>query len=423
MKRPTFFISSTIYDFRDLRSALKFYLEERGCKVLASEFNDFHKALDIHSYEACLQSIHTADYFILFIGNRVGGWYDEQERISITQREYREAYKLQVAGKLKIINFVRADIWQFRETRQELITHLESIALNENTKKSISNYTTKIAGDAEFLSDFIKEVSRSSETKLTVQGKGNAPSGNWIHVFHNFRDVVDVLHGQMFSTTPMEDMALMRLLRRELRKFISQSLVKFKADGEIYSPRFYIERFHKENPITMDMKTESFTPVSTKYWRQISTLSFNLIALQFQPIVLPQVISSPIFLDFDFATSSYKESRVYEALLRLQEEMYKFTASNTPTNLSVVFKHSSRTHPVDSGTIQIETLELVSLLHLLDRWSNILDLTASILRHLDGKKFQMPKLRPDSPIQGMQEMIEDEKPNDQDVDKYLSADN
>ena len=173
----------------------------------------------------------------------------------------------------------------------------------------------------------------------------------------------------------------------------------------------------------MDMKTESFTPVSTKYWRQISTLSFNLIALQFQPIVLPQVISSPIFLDFDFATSSYKESRVYEALLRLQEEMYKFTASNTPTNLSVVFKHSSRTHPVDSGTIQIETLELVSLLHLLDRWSNILDLTASILRHLDGKKFQMPKLRPDSPIQGMQEMIEDEKPNDQDVDKYLSADN
>ncbi len=68
VKRPTFFLSSTIYDFRDLRSALKFFLEEQGCKVLASEFNDFDKPLDGHSYEACLRSIHSADYFILVIG-------------------------------------------------------------------------------------------------------------------------------------------------------------------------------------------------------------------------------------------------------------------------------------------------------------------------------------------------------------------
>ena len=40
IKRPTFFLSSTIYDFLDLRSALKFSLEERGCTVFASEFND-----------------------------------------------------------------------------------------------------------------------------------------------------------------------------------------------------------------------------------------------------------------------------------------------------------------------------------------------------------------------------------------------
>ena len=34
--RPTFFLSSTIFDFRDLRSALKHYLEVQGCTVLAS---------------------------------------------------------------------------------------------------------------------------------------------------------------------------------------------------------------------------------------------------------------------------------------------------------------------------------------------------------------------------------------------------
>jgi hypothetical protein len=40
-KRPTFFLSSTIFDFKDLRSAIKYALEARGCEVLASEFNDF----------------------------------------------------------------------------------------------------------------------------------------------------------------------------------------------------------------------------------------------------------------------------------------------------------------------------------------------------------------------------------------------
>jgi hypothetical protein len=115
MKRSTFFISSTIHDFLDLRSALKFYLEEQGCRVLASEYNDFTKPLDQHSYEACLSAIGDADYFILLIGTRVGGWYDEGARISISQREYREAYQLQQSGKLKLLNFVRASVWQVRE--------------------------------------------------------------------------------------------------------------------------------------------------------------------------------------------------------------------------------------------------------------------------------------------------------------------
>ncbi|MCK4813603.1 MAG: DUF4062 domain-containing protein, partial [Candidatus Marinimicrobia bacterium] len=62
MKKPTFFISSTIYDFSDLRSAIKYYLESQGCKILASEYNDFDKPLDKHSYDACLESIKQADY-------------------------------------------------------------------------------------------------------------------------------------------------------------------------------------------------------------------------------------------------------------------------------------------------------------------------------------------------------------------------
>jgi hypothetical protein len=48
--------------------------------VLASEYNDFGGNLDQHSYEACLANIDQADFFVLLIGSRVGGWFDESTR-------------------------------------------------------------------------------------------------------------------------------------------------------------------------------------------------------------------------------------------------------------------------------------------------------------------------------------------------------
>jgi len=420
VKRPTFFLSSTIYDFRDLRSALKFFLEEQGCKVLASEFNDFDKPLDVHSYEACLRSIHLADYFILLIGGRVGGWYDEKNRISITQREYREAYQLHIAGKLKVLAFVRSEIWQLREVRHELVKYLESTTVDGSTRKAIAGHPSKFADDAEFLGNFINEVSRNKETKLAVQGKGKAPSGNWMHIFSNFRDVIDVLHGQAFSSVPIEDMIARRLLRRELRDVVGQCLVKFKGDGDVYSPRRSIDLFHAESPITLGGKEHIFTSVSTKRWDVIATLSIHLLARQFHPVVLPQVISRATFLEFDLASNSYKETLVYEALLRLQEEIRRFTYSNTTENLSIVFEHTPRKRVRQAARVEIETVKLAGLLHLLDRWSNILDLSTSILHHLDGALFKMPDLRPDTPVQGMQQMLEDEKPSDQDINRFLA---
>ena len=98
-QRPTFFLSSTIYDFRDLRSAIKFSLEARGCRVLASEFNDFGGNLDQHSYEACLTNIGQADYFVLLIGSRVGGWYNEPARVSINILQLCEALILHLSGQ------------------------------------------------------------------------------------------------------------------------------------------------------------------------------------------------------------------------------------------------------------------------------------------------------------------------------------
>jgi hypothetical protein len=418
MQRPTFFISSTIYDFRDLRSALKFHLEEQGCKVLASEFNDFEKPLDRHSYDACLKSIHSADYFVLLIGSRAGGWYDEENQVSITQREYREAYDLQKAGKLKLLNFVRSEVWQAKDDRRELVKFLESSSLDEKTRSGITGHSSKSASNPEFLFKFINEVSRNEETKLAVRGQGAAPSGNWIHLFSGFRDIIDVLNGQVFASIPVEDMTIRRLLRRELREFLGQCLVKYKET--VLSPRNTIDRFHQEHPITVKSRDDDFTTVSTKRWDSISTLSIHLLARTLHPVVLPQALSRPTFLEFERATNSYKETPVHEALIRLQNEIRRFNQSNTSENLSIVFEQSPRARVRGATTVEIETKRLAILLHLLDRWSNVLDLSSSILKHLDGAPFKFPDLRPDTPIQGMQEELDAERATENDITSYLS---
>lgn len=419
MRRPTFFISSTIYDFRDLRSALKFYLEEQGCKVLASEYNDFEKPLDAHSYEACLEAIRSADYFVLLIGTRVGGWYDQANQVSITQREYREAYQMHQAGKLKLLNFVRSEVWQAKEDRRELARYLDGLDLEPAAREAIANYRSKSAANAEFLIKFIDEVGRNEETKRAIQGNFPAPTGNWIHIFQGFRDIVDALNSQIFASVPIEDMTSRRLLRQELREFVSQCVLKYK--GELYSPRWVIDKFHEEHSITLETKKNHFTQVSVKRWDSISTFAIHLLGRQIHPVVLPQVLSRPTFLEFDLDSNSYRETPVQNALNRLQDEIRRFNRTNTSENLEVIFHHTPRSRPSTATSVQIETLKLAGLLHLIDRWSNILDLSVAVLKHLDGAHFVFPNLRPDSPVKGMQKELDAERPTDGEISLFVAG--
>jgi hypothetical protein len=419
MRVPTFFISSTIYDFRDLRSSLKFHLEEQGFKVLASEFNDFQKPLDVHSYEACLQAIRSADYFILLIGARVGGWYSEPDQISITQREYREAYKLHQEGKLKLLSFVRADVWQAKEDRRELVKFLDSIELDDGLRSAIANHKGKSAENAKFLMKFLSEVGKNKETSLASKGSGKSPTGNWIHAFSSFREIADVLDAQSFASVPIDDMVAKRLLRRELRDILGNCLIKF-GEKQVFSPISTVLEFHRVNPLSLKSRENLRTLVNTKMWDSVSSVSMSLLNRNLSLTVLPQVLAKSTFLEFDLTSNSFCETPVQCALIKLQSEIRRFNHGNTSETLSIVYKYTPRARGVVGESIQIETIPLVCFLHLLDRWVNITVLCSSLLKHLDGQDFVMPILQGDSPIKGMQEMLEEETPSDADIDSYLA---
>jgi Domain of unknown function (DUF4062) len=418
MRRPTFFLSSTIYDFKDLRSSLKFYLEQQGFTVLASEFNDFPKPLDTHSYEACIQTLEKADYFILLIGSRVGGWFNKQERISITQQEYREAYKLHLANRIKIITFVRYDVWQFREQRTELTRHLEQSGIDPGAVQAVRSAPSKFSNDAEFITHFISEVCRNIETKNAVNDNGKLPTGNWVHTFDTFRDIVDSIQTQTFSGTPVDFSAFKRILARELTEILRTCLVKFDND-KVFSPLNSIKRFHNEHHLTLDSRQNPETEVTVARWSTISTFAVSLMAIRIHTAALDRALESSYFLNYSRETNTFVEDPIYEALYLLRNQIHSLSLTNTNDIITFIVENSPTSRPGSPTKIRVNTFKLLLLLGTMDRWSNIIQLSTSILKHLNGHEFKMPELRQDSPIKDMNAQLEAERVTDEDIFRFI----
>ena len=86
---PYVFISSTVTEFRDLRSAIAYTLRTQGFNVYQSEAADFDVKGDRSAFEECFTNIRNSDFYILIIGNTRGSLF--QEGVSITRQEYRIA--------------------------------------------------------------------------------------------------------------------------------------------------------------------------------------------------------------------------------------------------------------------------------------------------------------------------------------------
>ncbi len=113
---PMLFLSSTIRDMGDLRSAMKYWLEQQGFVVFASESPDFPHALDCETVAAALAPIDYCDYYVLVVGARVGALVKD-EGISVTRAEFRHARdRRRKTGRPHMLHLVRREIYEARRT-------------------------------------------------------------------------------------------------------------------------------------------------------------------------------------------------------------------------------------------------------------------------------------------------------------------
>jgi len=349
----------------------------------------------------------------LLIGNRVGGWYNQEENISITRQEYREAYELHKQGKLKIITFVRQDVWQHCEEGKELAKFLKKSTATEKEVAEIINYDSKFATDAKTICDFINEVSRNKETSMAVKKKSKFPTANWVHTFETFRDISDVIRTETLSGIPLEIIAFKKLLSRELIEMLKSSLKKINGHN-VYSPKEFIYNFLKEHTFDLKLNTIELT---AKRWDTLlvcTILFLNTKVLRTQ--VLDRAVESPFFLKFNAKLNQFEEEPVYRAICQLKKEIHSLSELDRTDVLGII---SNENILRNTDKVRINTFKLLMLISLMKNWVNIIQLSAAILKHLEGAIFKMPFIFSGSPIEGENKGLEKERVTDSDVAKFL----
>jgi hypothetical protein len=420
--RPRVFLSSTIYDFADLRSAIKFWLEEMGYEVYASEFNDFRKDLDLNSYEACLKTIDTSDYFILLVGARAGGWFDVGSKTTITMAEYRRAYENAQKGRLKIVSFVRQSVWDTREDRKALSKLLrEEYAmehgLTEEDIERVANHSSRIIADTDTVYSFLNEVTRNADMKAATKGSAALPLANWIHRFSTFRDIVDALQTAFTNTFGLRRVALAANLHAELVENLRR-LFQRDNDGTV-----------KPAHLWASFARQQFSggpgDVSSIIGNDLMWLSLFALMAKAGPYLRIQALNEAIvsgeFLDFDRRRDRYVVGSLQQILIQLRDEvdLLRREEAGLTVDQRRQLVDLFRQYKDVKEVVSVRNLGLVGAMSLHDRYANVSMLTRAVLGALDGGEIKELSLHPGTPFAKEALQIARETPSADDVLKWV----
>jgi hypothetical protein len=370
--QPRVFISSTISDFRDLRSALKFWLEELGLRVLLSEFNDFDRRPDQGTFASCFEAISTCHYFVLLIGSKRGSFYSAG--VSVTQQEYRVAARLAQEGHIKPVIFVRSEVLQaLREFRK---------AVNEPPREAEVAEQTEI----DFVRQFVDEI-RATE----IGRQGENPSGTlWTYQFDDFRDLVDALRVNLRLFGALRRKALLENLAWELRENISifcenhqgapdcgldhaEPLRRLQGEG-LRGPARFIKLDRNQSAALMRFIVSGM-PLES---------ALRTSALQ-------EAVSSGEFLEFNSAEERLVRSPELEAMLALHRDYERYRAlSRWQQQLTEGLNrqwNERQQITVDSATLGFFVAAPDFVRNILRESLSLLDFAAS-----DGTDFEPPDL-------------------------------
>lgn len=376
------FVSSTIADFIDMRSALHYWLGERGCEVLASEISAFKTSGAESAIEACLNNVRRADYVVVLVGDRGGGWADEGQGVTVTLAEYRAAREAQRTRPVGISVFVREGVWN---------------AWRAKGKKSKTS--AKWRGVFKLLDE--------------VAGM---PDGAFVRPFDRFEQVAQWLTTNMGLPEQLPLLALRTNLRLELERNLSSILLMDgagRAQQPISQARYsYRGAADESSRYTVEaLKQLRFTYLFLMPW-----------GANIQMRALEAALDAGLFLELDHGTGSYRTSLGNRALQDLRDatERYRWAQEHRKgETIAIVdaFKGMAGLE-VELGN---ETMILVFA--LFDALENIINLSGGLWHALRGdlSKLKAVSLNGRSPSERTNMENQKLRPSGEEVVEWLTS--
>lgn len=280
---PKVFVSSTVLDLGDIRAGIKYVLEQQGFKVLLSEQPDFDVRGDRPAVEECLENVRASDYYVLIIGGRRGGIYQD-ERISVTRKEYRVAREQFLrTGKPRILLYISLKI---------------SLVMNGDLK------TKRVAGIdyIRHLNSFVGEVMKPPSPGVE----------SFLTPFSGFADLMSSLSGRINFGRNVAETLIRRSLVSELTGNLAKLTWRFRHSAYPYHMAM------REVVDEVDLGDESLTGNTWITVDQRSRLLYGMPgavrSTDLKTIVIEDALNNGTFLEFDPSTEWPVESAIHNEL-------------------------------------------------------------------------------------------------------------
>jgi len=297
---PSVFISSTINEFRDLRSAIAYTLRAQGFTVYQSEAADFDIHGDRSAIEECLANICNCDFYILLVGNTRGNLFEDG--ISITRQEYRTARDAFLStGRPRLFFYLRKTT---------------ELALQGNRKAQLA------AGidDPNHLASFIDEIQRPG-----IEG---AP--NYLTRFLDFEYLMNSLAIRMNLGRTLSEKIIRHSLLSELLSNLSNMVLR---SGTSAFPRHrYMHKTRESIQIApKDLKQNVLITDD-----QVISLTFSLVGRtrgeNLKTRCIEDALDRGVFLTFDPTSGTPQESVLHKALQQTFEDIQALRYFDMPTD-------------------------------------------------------------------------------------------
>jgi hypothetical protein len=221
-------------------------------------------------------------------------------------------------GRIKIIPFIRRDLWTIREDRKAIARAMKENEILEkelpaDQKLAILNARSGFANSADDIFQFINEVTQAGKMREATKEAKALPKGNWVYTFSSFREVVDALRVCLNLKGNIRRKEATANVLDELRdnfKYLFE-----KRNGRVFSKLSWAA---KVRSLFSGIWDESIT-VTMEELGSFAFFGFNLPVTigTLKADRLRAAIASGVFLDFDRETESLVVGPLQRQLLEI----------------------------------------------------------------------------------------------------------